>query len=424
MCDKDPMVGNLKHHKSVVVDNAKSFFLDKRLLRTRLWQLDHNYHCAVIGTCLRLSEVKKLLSSLQIECSKMNAYEIHITMVTMISHCDFRSKKVQSYLDKKFSIALKKVKKMDEQALKDEWRRVINTGDLVGTFWALMSHPLVDTQMKRDFYGDIHMLSHLSGASNRVDLKRLNRFEKEHASLSNDMRKEQIKNHQLKGDALHLKHKVDALQEAETVLFEKLRAVEKRNGVLQQSQQVKDQQLLTLQLEKLKSKLVAQDNGIKKQHGVMVLLKNAVADLKQQRQSDGKKIVLYEEEADYLQNLLSQEKQREDCAFKKQNLCGQCVLYVGGKKNLIPYYRDLIEEQAGTFIHHDGGEEKSTQDLSQSLARADIVMFPSDCISHDAYWKIKRICKKQQKPFKYLSSPGLCSLSNALNKMNDLAVSH
>ncbi|WP_428354936.1 DUF2325 domain-containing protein [Methyloprofundus sp.] len=71
------------------------------------------------------------------------------------------------------------------------------------------------------------------------------------------------------------------------------------------------------------------------------------------------------------------------------------VLYVKGDKiNLTPFYRELVEEHAGTFMHHDGGIEKNTQDLQYSLSKADVIVFPSSCISHDAYWKIKQTCKK------------------------------
>ncbi len=118
-----------------------------------------------------------------------------------------------------------------------------------------------------------------------------------------------------------------------------------------------------------------------------------------------------------MQYVLSQNKTGDKCLFKKQGLCGQCVLYVGGKANLVPYYRKLIEAKSGVFLHHDGGLEKSTQDLSRSLNRADVVIFPSDCISHDAYWRIKSTCKKQQKPYEYIKSSGLHSLSNILDKI-------
>ncbi|WP_221898399.1 DUF2325 domain-containing protein [Bathymodiolus japonicus methanotrophic gill symbiont] len=32
-----------------------------------------------------------------------------------------------------------------------------------------------------------------------------------------------------------------------------------------------------------------------------------------------------------------------------------------------------------------------------------MVVFPSNCISHDAYWKIKRTCNKQNKPYQSIS---------------------
>ena len=147
-----------------------------------------------------------------------------------------------------------------------------------------------------------------------------------------------------------------------------------------------------------------------------------VENLNNQQFLNESEISIHKEESEYLQYLLNQQKERNNCQFKSQNLCGQCVLYVGGKKNLIPFYRDLVEEKSGVFLHHDGGEEKNTQDLSVFLSRADIVIFPSDCISHNAFWKIKKACKKQHKPFEYLNSPGLCSLSSALEKMGDVSV--
>jgi len=33
--------------------------------RTKLWELSDNYHCAIIGTCLTIKEVRGLLKRLQ-----------------------------------------------------------------------------------------------------------------------------------------------------------------------------------------------------------------------------------------------------------------------------------------------------------------------------------------------------------------------
>jgi hypothetical protein len=94
--------------------------LPEKQKRIKLWELDHSYHCAIIGTCLTMSEVKKLLRSFHIDINHVSSYEIHTTIVTLISSNDFPSKKTQNYLDKKFKAALQKTKKMQTDELKNE----------------------------------------------------------------------------------------------------------------------------------------------------------------------------------------------------------------------------------------------------------------------------------------------------------------
>jgi hypothetical protein len=384
----------------------QGFDSKKKSARTKLWQLDHNYHCAVIGTCLTMAEVRKLLNSLDVFCKYNNAYDLHTAIVTMIAENNFRSKKVQHYLDKKFFPLIKKTKKMDAQALRIEWKRVVNTGDLVGTFWAIMSHPLTDEQMKRDFYGDIHMLSHLSGASNRVDLKRLTFLEKDWVSLKKESSSEQAKTQKLKVENMSLLSSIRDQEGVVANLNFQFSTLQEKHAELIESNREKQHQVLKAQVSKLNSQLAAQKNERLKFQDDLEGLIELVKTLERKQLSSQSEVEIYKEESEFLQSLLDQEKGRGDCQFKDQSLCGQCVLYVGGKKSLIPHYRELIEEKSGVFLHHDGGDEQNTQNLFSSLTRADIVIFPSSCISHEAYWKIKSVCKKQQKQFEYLSSPG------------------
>ncbi len=169
----------------------------KKEMRVKLWQLDHIYHCVIIGTCLTLVEVKKILNGLKVDCN-YNAYEVHTKIVTLSANNNYCSKRIQNYLDKKLSLAIKKTRKMNCCELKEEWRNVLKTGDFLGTFWALLSHPYTDETMRRFFYGDIHMLSHLSGASNRVDLKKLNQLEQKASNWSKVLSTKDSENEQLK----------------------------------------------------------------------------------------------------------------------------------------------------------------------------------------------------------------------------------
>lgn len=383
--------------------------------RTKLWELEHNYHCAVIGTCLTMDEVKKLLRLLHVNVSDLCAYEIHVTIVSLISYHDFGSKKVQNYLDKKFKTAIQKTKGMDANELLLEWKRVLDTGAVIGVFWAIISHPRTDKAMKRNIYGDIHMQSHMSGASHRVDIKRLKQLENEHKEFNTGIRQQQAKYQKLQSENIRLQGKTQNQVEKNTGLNNQIATLTNANEQLTIVASVEKYKQLDLQVKKLHHKTDFQQNEIKAYYQQQLKLDKLVLELTSQIHSHEKTITTYKNETEHLQSLLNQNQLAKECRLNKQNLCGQCILYVGGKANLIAHYRDLVEARAGVFLHHDGGIEKNTQDLAQSLNRADLVIFPSDCISHDAYWKIKRVCKKQQKPYEYLKSPGLHSLSSVLD---------
>jgi len=93
------------------------------------------------------------------------------------------------------------------------------------------------------------------------------------------------------------------------------------------------------------------------------------------------------------------------------------ILYVGGRPNQIPLLRELIEDAGGTFLHHDGGIEHSLTKLPGLISRADIVLFPTDCVSHSAMTVVKRACQQGGKTYLPLRSAGLTSLMAALSTL-------
>ncbi|BCG63173.1 MAG: hypothetical protein methR_P0867 [Methyloprofundus sp.] len=382
----------------------------------RLWQLDHNYHCAIIGTCLTIAEVKKLLKQLRIGTHGYSAYELHSTIVTIIADNAFPSKKVQNFLDKKFKLIVQQVKKMSAEELMGFWRAALYSGDMIGAFWAVMMHPNSDAGMKKNCYGDIHMLSHMSGASNRADLKRLSQLENERHEIKGAVRAQNLKYNKLALENNRLQQSVVDYKEQNTGLKNEINALNNSLEQVMILQSTKSRQELEAQVIKLNNKVACQVSEIGKLQRSSHQLSEIVSRQKRKICADKNEWLECKNEVVYLQSRLEQTVR--SCPLQKQNLCGQCVLYVGGKTNLVPFYRNLVEEKSGIFMHHDGGMEKNTQDLQQSLGKADIVIFPSDCISHDAYWKIKAICKKQHKPFRYLKSSGLYALSSMLDMIS------
>lgn len=386
--------------------------------RTKLWKLDHDYHCSLIGTCLSMEEVRKLMRPFYAEnVDTCHPYELHTAIVTMISYNDYRSKKVQNYLNKKYKKEISKTRKMNADELISEWQSVLGGGEIIGTYWAIMLHPCATITIKRGLFGDVHMQSHMSGATIRVNLKRLRWLESERNNFNTETHYQLSKYNKLQIETTRLKATIQKQIEKSTELVNQVKVLTKSNDSLIIENNTNKNKTLNIQIDKLANKVDHQSNEIEIYHKKKIQSDNLITELNHQLKTQKQKISEYKSETEHLHYLLSQNKVENECQFKTKGLSGQRVLYVGGRASLIPYYRELIESRAGVFLHHDGGIEKNTQDLSIALNRADLVIFPTDCISHDAAWKIKRSCKKQQKPYKYLNNSGLYSLSCVLEKI-------
>lgn len=90
------------------------------------------------------------------------------------------------------------------------------------------------------------------------------------------------------------------------------------------------------------------------------------------------------------------------------------ILYVGGRHQHVAHLRRIVEDHNGTFVHHDGGVEQSMSRLGGLLERADAVLFPVGCISHQAQYKVKELCRRFGTPFRPLRSTGSETIVDAL----------
>jgi hypothetical protein len=98
-------------------------------------------------------------------------------------------------------------------------------------------------------------------------------------------------------------------------------------------------------------------------------------------------------------------------------LSAQTMLYVGGRPNQIPQLKSLVERTGARFLHHDGGIEHSSSLLPGLISRADVLLFPIDCISHDAVATLKRLCRQLEKPYLPLRTASLATLASSLAGM-------
>lgn len=105
-----------------------------------------------------------------------------------------------------------------------------------------------------------------------------------------------------------------------------------------------------------------------------------------------------------------------DSCLECPDLKGQKVLCVGGHPKLIEQFRQLVERSNGEFSHHDGGREDSRKRLDALLWAADTVICAADHVSHDAYYRMKKFCKQNQKRHFYLSNASLTAFARTLSQ--------
>jgi hypothetical protein len=128
------------------------------------------------------------------------------------------------------------------------------------------------------------------------------------------------------------------------------------------------------------------------------------------------------EERDALERLLDEAPDCADCGLDaacpaRPGFGGRRLLCVGGRTNLQPQYRSLVEKAGGQFMYHDGGKEEGLSRLPELLGQADAVICPADCVGHPAYFQLKRHCKQAGKPCVLLRSSGLASFADGLNRL-------
>src|SRR5215467_15226748 len=154
--------------------------------RTAIWDMHHSMHCSIIGTCLSSAEIRRLLIKLGVHgAESASDHDLHKQGVALAGKQQGGGKFIQKALDHRHEAAIRQfAKAKDEAALSRLWDEAVKRGDIPGAYWAVLSHPAATDAIMRKAFGDVHMLSHMMGAANRADIRRLRRLEEENAALT------------------------------------------------------------------------------------------------------------------------------------------------------------------------------------------------------------------------------------------------
>lgn len=370
--------------------------------RRKLWEIDGKWHCSIIGTCLSLAELRKLAAKAGVaNADGMSDYELHGAFVGASSTGNLVARLVCKLLDRKFAVHLSRFgKAASAEDLARLWDQSRKDGDVPGAVWALVTHPQVSGSLRDRAYGEVHMLSHLSGASNRADLRRLAEMERRTADLAQELAAARRRQGE---DAARIAELQRGLA-AEPLIRRRADALEARLAELESGA------VLAELKARLAQALAAQDKAQRRLEGLEARLAERDAIIG----------MLTEENLRLARSQPPQATDDDDdegAAPLPQicpNLGGRCVLYVGGAHRMVPHLQAAVERCGGELLYHDGGLEAGCARLASALTRADAIFCPVTCVSHDAVDHIKRACRRCAKPFVPLRSSGVSAFLQGL----------
>jgi len=375
--------------------------------RKRLWDLESHCHCPLVGVCLPIDTLRRLVNKALGASALANDYEVHAGAVSEAAKRCKLSELMQAELESRYVREIQVFKSAkDAQTLAELWVRSLRAGDVAGAFWAALTHPRCDAALRDAMCKDLHMFQHQAGAGVRLEIARFNALADENALLARELGK---------------------VQERMT------RVLTEKNAELEQSQSL---------LLQARADAVSKDTRLGLMAEALQALRSSIPELSEKerlqarlRRALDRQLELETQNADLRRRLLQAERAMEDRAQVAPqstpavpelristsvpgSLLHKVVLCVGGRSGNVANYRQVVERVGGQFSHHDGGVEDNASVLDANLAAADLVICQTGCISHNAYWRVKDFCKRTGKQCLYVESASVSSLERELQALS------
>jgi hypothetical protein len=379
--------------------------------RTRIWELGTKLHCSIIGTCLSTIELRDILRKLRVTgAAEASDHDLHCMAVVIAGQRAGGAKFFQKALDRRHRSDIVRYSKSREPAtLVRLWDESLKQGNIPGAYWAVLTHPLTTEDIVKRVFGDVHMLSHLVGAANRADIRRLRELQEDNAALAAKIERQQ---RQLQQGFTERDAKISRLNELLTEQAGKL-------SKLPTSIEGNGGDSLNLVLDQIKTRLARETARRERSELRATELTAKVEEIKRALQTSQRECEAVREELDTIERQLTARIEPQALEIEPAiQLSGLAVLYVGGRAHQIPRMKELIERAGARFLHHDGGIEHSSGLLPGLVGRADRVFFPTDCISHEAAAAIKRACRLTRKIYEPLRTSSLTRLFSALVRIS------
>ncbi|MFL9983632.1 DUF2325 domain-containing protein [Paraburkholderia sediminicola] len=391
-----------------------SFSNTKR--RARLAELDGQLHCSIIGTCLSTHELRKLVPKFTgLDRRDASDLEIHHSAVELAIDGGAGAKALHKLLDEHYAAAIRRFDKAaDDVELLKLWDEALKSGEIPPAYWALMTHPCATLHVRQKAFGELHMLSHLVGAANRADIRRLVALEAENAGLKEKVERQQSR-----------------LQEISTQRDAAIAALNEQSAqltALATRQTPTDPSDLESEVSKLRDKLADSDQRValhtsRREAAEQRALQEqgAALALRKSRDQALAQLLLVQNECDALERATVDSADSSHGAQTRRasldSVRGKRIVYVGGRPGSNAALKRLVEAAGGDFVVHDGGVEDRKGLLAAALPGADIVVFPVDCVDHDSMNTLKRVCERHQIDYHPLRTASVASFVELVDRL-------
>lgn len=370
--------------------------------RAKIWDISPALHCSIIGTCLTAGELRQFMAKFEdADAGTATDHALHSRGVRAAGQHDAAGKLLHKLLDNRHETAIKRLSKATTSAeVMALWLQAFEQGGIPGAYWAVLTHPATDRPLVEEVFGQVHMLSHMVGSSNRVDITRLRELERQLGERDAKIARQETRLSASASDRSELLQRIETL-EGELRRRTVAESITAGGGG--------DAALLLQRVEAEKAhaaKLAARVIQLEEQ---LQGARKFVATLQKQNSQLDSEIVVLEA------SLRIGESQPGDQRIAENDLQGVTLLYVGGRPGLIDQLKAQCARRGGVLLAHDGGIEDNSGVLPGLISRASAAFFPVGCVSHRAAGQIKKLCRDIGKPYVPLRSASVASFLAAIN---------
>lgn len=373
-------------------------------LQKKVWELQHQTVCKVVGMAFDLKDLAKIGKKFGIpQGDPLLDHEstLHSTVVHLCGSDNKVARHMQKLIELRFARYAKRLSAVDAVQLVAWVTEEQGKPDipLWAILWDLATRDLEKgSVIETALFGYLHMLEHSlmqeywESASRREE----KRIEEERAAEESMALRRQILD--LQGE-LERSRKLN--EQLRVQLAEQEASPERPSATQRIAPQAVQQQEKVLRLQVLLDTARSEKQSLE-------------AECEQLRDEIQ---VLAREVSQGVQCPASVETERSACECPMREILREKhVAMVGGINSLECHYRDLVRAMGGTFQRHDGNCRGGECLIHDCVRKADLVVCPVEVNSHNAMKSVKKLCKTLGVPCCFPRTAGLSGFRTAIEE--------